>query len=151
MTFVATAAAFVAAAFVLAAAYVTMSIMRFVPLEILGWDRMLWGGFFTVIWHWSGVAVLGVVVIIYLSVKVSRTMKPGARADEGTATEPLGAVIAVWSAAVWSGLIVAIGAIRRYADVDGDLSLGFRSSDCNEEPGDSRSDEFRAVHKITSA
>src|SRR5271170_5579062 len=75
---------------------------------------------------WSLIAMLRMVVVIYVTVEVIWTVKPGASPDEDTAAKPLRAVVAVGSAVVGRNVVVAVGAHRSWADVDADLSLRFR-------------------------
>jgi hypothetical protein len=69
------------------------------------------------------IAVFGMISIIYVALELFRAMKPGARANEGSARKPLGTVVAVGSAAVRRGVIVSVGTFRGYSDVDPDLSF----------------------------
>jgi hypothetical protein len=82
---------------------------------------------------WAVIAVLGVEVVIYVTVEMIWTVKPGAGTDEDAACEPLRAIIAVWSAVIGRSFVVTVRAHRSRAYVDADLSLRCRSRDCNPE------------------
>jgi len=116
------------------AAYVAVSVTHLVAVEVfhvfgmkVGARRFATGGV------WAVIAVLGMEVVIYVAVEVIRAMKPGTSTDEDTTTKPLRAVVAVGSAVVGWGFVVAVRAHRSRADVDADLSLRFRCRDCKTE------------------
>jgi hypothetical protein len=54
-------------------------------------------------------------------------MKPRANANEDAAGKPFGAIVAVGSTAIRSGIIIAIGAIGLRTNLHGNLSRCFRS------------------------
>src|ERR1700678_3437523 len=110
-----------------------VSVVDFVSLEVCGGSRMLWSRFLTALRHRSFVAVLGMVVVIDMALKVGWAMEPWAGTAEDAACEPLGAIVAVGSAAVRSGFVISVGALRSCADLNVDLSGCFRSADCEAE------------------
>jgi hypothetical protein len=133
-------------------ANVTASITRFISFEILRWGSMLRASLLTAFRHWPLVAVLGTVVVIYMALEVGRAVKPWASSNEDAAGKPVGAVVAIWSAAVGSGFIVTVGTLRGDADIDADLSVCFGSISSEAETGDGgQSKELEAIHIFTSA
>ena len=85
--------------------------------------------------RWSGaarrvptaVALAIVELMIDVAVEMVRPVIPRAGADEDTASEPLGPIIAIRSAIVRRSLVVPIGANRRYSDTDCNLCTRFVS------------------------
>ena len=109
-------------------------ISYFIPFEVCNLiETVLRFGSFAALWHWSLVAVIGMEIVVYMTLKVGRAMKPLASTDEDAARKPLRTVVAVGGAVVGSSLIVTIRAIRSDSDVDADLSLCFGSSCCKGE------------------
>ena len=75
---------------------VTASIAHFVSFEVLNLVETLSRlGSVAAVWPWTGIAVLGMEMVIYVAVEVFMAMKPRARADEDAAGKPLWAVVAV--------------------------------------------------------
>jgi hypothetical protein len=70
-------------------------------------------------------------VMIDVPVEMVRPVKPGSGADEDTACEPFGPVVAVWSAIVGRSLIIPVRANRRFSD--GDCNLSIRRMRCGDE------------------
>lgn len=91
----------------------------------------MFNGMFSTLRHGSVVAVLDVVVIIYVSVKVRRTVEPWTGTDENTTGKPLRPVIAVWSTGIWSVIVVSVWAYWRRSYRDRDLRVRLRGS-CEE-------------------
>jgi hypothetical protein len=116
------------------AAYVAMSVTHLVTMEVFHVLRMkISARGFSTGGVWSVIAMLRVVVIVYVTVEVIWAVKPRTRPDEDTAAEPLRAVVAVGSAVVRRGFVVAIRAHRSRADVDANLGLCLRCGDCETE------------------
>jgi anti-sigma-K factor RskA len=106
------------------AAYVAVSVTHLVAMEVFHvFGMKISARGFSTGMVWSVIAMLRVVVVVYVTVEVIRAVKPGTRPDEETAAEPLRAVVAVGSAVVGRGFVVAIRAHRSRADVDADLGL----------------------------
>jgi hypothetical protein len=63
--------------------------------------------------------------VIYLAPEFGRAMKPWASANEVALNKPFWTVVASGSTVIGSGVIVAVGTVRGYPDVDADLSLRF--------------------------
>jgi len=70
---------------------------------------------------WTNVAVMGIEAVINVAVEVVGTVEPRADSDEHAAVKPLGPVVPVWRAAVWSVIVVAIRANRFCSDIDRNL------------------------------
>jgi hypothetical protein len=85
-------------------------------------------------------------MVIYMATKVGRAVEPWAGTNEDTASKPLRAIVAVGSTVIGRYIVVAVGAVRGYSDVDRDLGLGFWG--CYGEGGASDSCE-RKVSKFT--
>jgi hypothetical protein len=69
------------------------------------------------------IAVVRMEVIIYMPAKSFRSVKPRTHADKYAAVEPLRPVVAVRRAIVGCGVIVSIGTIRGWPDINDYLSL----------------------------
>jgi hypothetical protein len=80
--------------------------------------------------HRAVVTVFRMETIINVAMKIGRTVEPRPGADENAAAEPFGAVIAGRRTTVGSNVIIAVWAVRSDADVDADLSLCSRDSQC---------------------
>jgi hypothetical protein len=104
--------------------YVAVPVMRLIAFEVLGFLRMfVWFRLFAAVWHRAFVAVLLVVVVVDMTMKILRTVKPRTSSDENTSDKPLGAVVAVRSTRIRWIVVIAIGAIWSYSDVDTNLRL----------------------------
>jgi hypothetical protein len=108
-----------------ALSYVATSIARLVSLEVSIVDTLCRLSFLAALWGWPLIAVVRMETVVYVALKVAGAMKPRARADEPVPVKPFRAVVASGSTAIRSGVIVTIGAVRGYPDVDTDLSLCF--------------------------
>jgi hypothetical protein len=69
-------------------------------------------------------------LVVYIASKVGKAMKPWASTNKDAACKPTGAIVAIGSAAVGSGLKVTVGTFRGYADFDADLGVCFGSACC---------------------
>jgi hypothetical protein len=69
----------------------------------------------------TSVAVMWIETVINVAVEVVGAVEPRADSDEHAAVKPLGPVVPVWRAAVWSVIVVAIRATRFCSDIDRDL------------------------------
>ncbi len=72
--------------------------------------------------HRSMVALAIVEMMIDVSVKSARPVKPGSRTDEYTAREPFRSIISIRSAIVRRNLVVPVWANRRFSDADCNLA-----------------------------
>src|ERR1700678_3439475 len=114
----------------LVSACVAAPVTHFVSLKICYFVNTLRRlGFLTDLWRWALIAVIRMKAVIYVTLEIVRAVKPGAGANDHTAGEPFGAVVAVGCAAVGSGVIVTIGTVRGNADGDAHLSRCFGSGD----------------------
>ena len=95
-------------------AYVALAVAGFISLEVIEA-----GG--TALGEGAVVAVTGIEAVIYVSVEAGVAMEPWAGADEDSANEPVGAVIAVRCAVIRRIVEVSVRAHRSDADVDGNL------------------------------
>ena len=77
--------------------------------------------------HRAVVTLAIVKLMIDMAVEMIRAVVPGAGADEDTATEPLGPIIAIRSAIVRRSLVIPVWANRCYSDVDCNLCIRFIS------------------------
>ena len=75
----------------------------------------------------SVVALAIVELMIDVAVEMVRPVIPRTSTDEDAAPEPLGPIIAIWSAVVRWSLVVPVGANRRYTDADCNLCMRFIS------------------------
>ena len=100
-------------------------VVHLVSMEVLRGTVPSFPGFVATIGKFTMVAMVGMEVIVHVAAEVGGTMKPWAGTDEDSAREPFGAVVAVGSALVGRGFVIAIRAGRGWSDVDADLSFGF--------------------------
>jgi len=100
----------------------------------------------------ASIATVNIEMVIYMTVKVSRAVKPRASTDEDTAGEPFRTVVAVGSTGERSEVVVAVRACGFGAEVDANLSLCFGSGRCEANYGDSNSSEstIEFVHESSS-
>jgi hypothetical protein len=134
------------------AAGVTMPIPHFVAVEVLWSAVKIRTGFLASGGHRAMISMIGMEVVIDMATEVSGAVKPWAGADEDSSGKPLRAIVAVRSAAVGSTIVVAIRAVRGYADFNG--NLGLRSgSTCRKAKtgGCSQCNNFQSTHKFTSS
>src|ERR1700693_2074824 len=100
--------------------------------------------------EWPVGSMAIVEVMIDVSIEMFRPVEPGPRPDEHTAREPLGAVVAIWSAVVGRLLIVPIRTNWRRPNFD--RNLRGRGMWRGEEEARSYSHEtqmFQYFHKVT--
>ena len=99
---------------------------------------------------WAMVAFISEAVI-YVAVEAFGSVEPWAGANEYTAAEPLGSIVAVRRAFIGWNVIVAVRTFRRYPDLDAYLSLccgsAYQEADSS---NDSECKPFRYVHKLFS-
>ena len=114
---------------------VAASVVHLVSAEVLGGAVPSVARPVATIGKVTVVAVVGVEVIIYVAAELAGAMKPGASAEEDTAGEPLGPVVAVGSATVGRGFVVSIRAGWGGSDVDADLRFGSGSICCEAQAG----------------
>jgi hypothetical protein len=96
-------------------AYVALWVVRFITLEVVE-------GLGTAFRHWTCVSVARIVAVVYVPVEAAVAVVPRAGADEDSAGEPVGAIVAVRGAGIWGVVKVSVGAYGRSSDADGDLS-----------------------------
>jgi hypothetical protein len=106
--------------------YMSMAITKFVAMKMLGSSMPVGSGSFTAVWHWTMVSMIGMEVVIYMPVEVSRSMKPRACPDEDTTPEPLRSIIAVRSTGIRGNIIIAVRTYWSRSDVNTDLSISIR-------------------------
>jgi hypothetical protein len=69
------------------------------------------------------IALAIVEVMVDVSVKMFGATKPGARAYKNTTLEPLGSIVAIWSAIVGRNFVVTIGTNGGRPDIHRDLGV----------------------------
>lgn len=102
-----------------------VSIPHFVPMKVMGSHHLSGVASFAARWHWSVVTVGRMEMIIYMPVEMGGAVEPWAGADEHPVGKPFRAVIAGRSAGIRGNIIVTVGAVRRRADFNGNLSRRF--------------------------
>src|SRR5258708_29766238 len=102
-----------AVATAVAAAKVTASVAHLVSMKAIE-------GSGPALRKWTAITVMRIKTIIHVTEEAMWTMEPWADPDEYASAEPLGPVIPIWSAAIWSVIEVAVWANRLDADVNGD-------------------------------
>ena len=75
--------------------YVAFPISRLVAVEVVV-------GLLSARRHRSSVAMMRVKPIIHMAGEVVRAVEPGASSNKHAASKPIGPVVAVWRAVVWS-------------------------------------------------
>ena len=103
-----------AAAIMAGIAHMPIPVLRFVCVEIV--VRLL-----PVCGIGSVVSVTRIVVVVDVTIKSVRTVKPGAGPDEYSPHEPIRAIVAIGCAVIGSVIVIAIRTHRCHADVDGYL------------------------------
>ena len=100
-----------AAAYVAESARVTETVSHFISPEMVHVVETLRRvRAIAMIWQRSAISVMNIEMVVHVTAKVSRAMKPRAGTNEDTACKPLRAVVAVRSAVIRSEVIVAIRA-----------------------------------------
>jgi hypothetical protein len=96
----------------------TLTVTGLIRLEVIE-------GYRAARWHRTAVSVVRIVTVVDMAVETVRPVEPGTSADEDSADEPVGAVVAVGSAVVGWVVEIAVWANRLGTDVDanGDLSV----------------------------
>jgi hypothetical protein len=108
-----------AAGFVSSVANVSAAIARFVSVEVV--ELLLAAS-----WQRAMVAIAGIVTVVNVAVKAAVAVKPGAGSNKEPTRKPVGSVIAVGCAVVWSIVKVAIGADGLHPNADRDLGCRYR-------------------------
>ena len=73
-------------------------------------------------WHRSMVSVTIIEVMVYMTIKVLRPMKPRSCADEQSAVKPFGTVVAIGSTVIRWYFVVSVRADRRRPNAHRNLS-----------------------------
>jgi phage tail sheath protein FI len=94
--------------------YVAFAISSLVAVEVVVWLVSTRG-------YWSSVSMPRIKAVVNVAGKVSRSMEPGAGSNKHAADEPIGPIVAVGCAVIWSIREVSIRAYRSYPDADRDL------------------------------
>jgi hypothetical protein len=101
-------------------AYMALPVPRFVGVKVV--KRLL-----PALRHRAGITVMGVVAVVYVTIKAVMTMKPWASADEDPVTVPIRPVISIYGTVIRSVVVIPVGTSRLDTDVDTDLRLCFES------------------------
>jgi hypothetical protein len=136
-----------------AASCVAASVTHLVAVEVLlVVNVVLWRCMLAAVGVRAAIAGVGVVVVVDVAVEVFRAVIPRAGTyEDAAAVEPLGAIVTVGSTAVGSGVVVAVGTVRRDTDVDANLRVRLGSMYCKAETGDGGCcKSFKATHVFTS-
>jgi hypothetical protein len=104
--------------------FVTVAVVVCGGMEVFCVSVPAFAGFFTTCGVRAVIAVFGVVVVVDGTAEVLGAVEPGAGSDEDSAGEPLRAVVAVGSAVIGRGSVVAVWALGGYTDGHADLGLG---------------------------
>jgi hypothetical protein len=100
-----------AAAYMAESARVADPVSHFISSEVVNVvDTLRRVRAVAMIWRRAGVSVMNIEMVVYVTAKVSRAVKPRAGANENAVREPLRTVVAVGSAVIRSEVIVAIRA-----------------------------------------
>jgi len=114
----------------------TMAVVNLVSMEVLGRAVPPLSRSVAVMWVFTVVAVIRMVMVVNVAMEMLGTVKPWAGTDKDAASKPLGAVVAVGSAAIRRYIVVAVGTNRGYPDADADLGVCPGSTCCNAESSD---------------
>jgi hypothetical protein len=121
--------------------YVALTIARFVCMEVI--ERPL-----TMSGQRSVVPETGIKAVVNVSVKTTRTVKPGTGSDEESADKPVGAIIAIGSTVIGWIVEVPVRTYRGYSNANYDLRLRHSSSK-KEDCGNCRNYErLKPEHKV---
>jgi hypothetical protein len=105
-------------------------------------------GFITTLRMWTDVTVMWIEAVINVAVEVVRAVEPRASSDKNPAVEPLGSVVSIWGAVVWSEVVEAIRADRFWSDIHRDLG-GCRAWDAQQSGNQSgKGKNFPISHKL---
>jgi hypothetical protein len=118
-----------------------MAVVNLVSVEVLGSAMPPLSRPVAVMWVFAVVAVFRMVMVVNIAVEMLGTVKPWAGTDEDAICEPLRAVVAVGSAAIWRGIVVTVGTSRGHADADADLGVCPGSTCCSAESSDEDQDD----------
>ena len=101
------------------------SIPHFVAFEVRGVDPLSRLRLLASLRHRAFIAMIWMEMVIYVSSKFGRAMKPWARSDEHAIGKPFWTIITSRCAGIRRDVIVPIWTIRGYTDVHANLSLCF--------------------------
>jgi hypothetical protein len=99
------------------------SIAHFVSLEMCSFYMLSWIRFFATSWHRALITMFRMEAVIHVAPEIVAAMEPWANADEDAPAEPLRTVITKRSTVIGGNVIIAVGTVRGYSDLDADLSL----------------------------
>jgi hypothetical protein len=102
---------------------VAASIALFVSFEVRTIDTLCLFRLLATAWIWTLIAMVRIVMCIYFAPEVIRTMKPRPNSDEDARIEPLWTIVTSGSTVIRRNVIIAVGTIRSYTDLDGDLGF----------------------------
>jgi hypothetical protein len=105
------------AAIVSGIAYVAMPIPRLIGVEMV--EPLL-----PALRERTMVAVVRIKAVVDVAIKAAWAMKPRAGSDEYAANKPVGPIVAVRGALVWSVIEVSIRTYRRWSNIHADGNLG---------------------------
>jgi hypothetical protein len=98
----------------IAGACMASPIARLVSVEVI--ERL-----FAAARRRPSVAVAGIIAVVDMAVEVAGAAEPAAGTDKHAVVEPIGPVVAVGRAVIWSVVVVTVGTDRLHSEVDGDL------------------------------
>ena len=124
-----------------------MSVTHSVSMEIV---EVVMLPVFSVMRIRTVIAVAWIVMVVYISMKVTGTMEPSACTDEDAVVEPLRAVIAIRRATVGSIIVIAVGADRRAPELNRDLCRTRLYTGCREDSRSRKYKEFLQTHPMLS-
>ena len=75
------------------------------------------------VWHGTPVTVVRMEAIVHVAVEIGSRMKPRASANEDASNKPLRAVVTSRSAVIRSNVVVSVGTLWCYSDVDAYLCV----------------------------
>jgi hypothetical protein len=129
---------------------VTVSITHFISFEVIHVVEMIFGsGSFAAVGIRTVIAMVDIVVIIYMAIKMFRTMKPWTGTyEDAAAGKPLWTVVAIGRAGIGRVIVVTVGAHGCCADANTDLGLCLRRSGYEAQTRDcSECKDFKVTHK----
>jgi len=112
------------------------SIAHFVSLEMRSFYMLFWIRFFATSWHRALITMVRMEVVIHMAPEIVAAMEPWANTDEHAPAEPLRAVITKRSTVIGGNVVIAVGTVRGYSDLDADLGLCSGSGWCQAKSGD---------------
>jgi hypothetical protein len=97
-------------------------------------------------WQRADIPVMRIPPVIYVPIEAARTVIPGSRPEENPASEPVGAVIAIWGAVIGRIVEIPVRAHRRRSNRDRNLSRNIGNGAAKNEREAEQTKSFEDTH-----